>query len=136
MAIGRSKADFFLMKSHFLTALLAGLWFFAICAGVCGQPLEIDVKQVAQHIGEDVIVHGIVTEVARDHDEVFICFDGRYPHQSFKGFIAAGSPIGRDKTLNSLTGKRIGISGKVTSYNGKPEIDIHSLTQIIRLPAS
>ena len=124
------------MKSQCLTVLLAGLCFLAIHAGVCGQPLEIDVKQAAQHIGEDVIVRGTVTEVARDHDEVFICFDGKYPHQSFKGFIAAGSPIGRDKTLNSLTGKRIGISGKVTSYNGKPEIDIHSLTQIIRLPAS
>jgi hypothetical protein len=124
------------MKSQFLTALLAGLCFLPIHAGVCGHPLEIDVKQVAQHIGEVVIVRGTVTEVARDHDEVFICFEGRYPHQSFKGFIAAGSPIGRDKALNSLTGKRIGISGKVTSYNGKPKIDIHSLTQIIRLPAS
>jgi hypothetical protein len=124
------------MKFQSLTAVLAGLCFLSICAGVCGQPLEIDVKQVGQHIGEDVVVRGTVTEVARDHDEVFICFDGRYPHQSFKGFIAAGSPIGRDKTLNSLTGKKVGISGKVTSYNGKPEIVIRSLAQIIRPPAS
>jgi len=75
---------------------------------------------VVQNIGEEVIVRDTVTEVARDNDEVFICFEGRYPNQAFKGFIAAGSPIGRDKSLSSLAGKKIGIFGKITTYNGKP----------------
>lgn len=51
--------------------------------------------------------------------------------RSFKGFIAATSPIGRDKALDALEGKKIGISGKITEYNGKPEIVINSLTQIL-----
>jgi hypothetical protein len=120
-----------MMKFQSLTGFLAGLYFLSICSGVCGKPQEIDVKQVGQYIGEEKIVRGTVTQVARDNDEVFICFDGRYPNQAFKGFIAAGSPIGRDKTLNSLAGKKIGISGKITTYNGKPEIVISSLMQIL-----
>jgi hypothetical protein len=121
-----------MMKFQSLTGFLAALYFLSICSGVRGKPQEIGVKQVGQPIGEEVIVRGTVTQVARDNDEVFICFDGRYPNQTFKGFIAAGSPIGRDKTLNSLAGKKIGISGKITTYNGKPEIVISSLTQTLR----
>ena len=120
------------MKFLSLTGFLSGIYFFTILTGVCGKPREIDVQQVGQHIGEEVIVRGTVTQVARDHDEVFICFGGRYPNQPFKGFIAAGSPIGRDKTLNSLTGKRIGVFGIITAYNGKPEMVISSLAQILR----
>ena len=77
-------------------------------------------------------MRGTVTQVARSNGEVFICFGGRYPNQAFKGFIAAGSAIGRDKTLSFLAGKRVGIFGKITTYNGKPEILISSLTQILR----
>jgi hypothetical protein len=120
------------MKFQLVTGFLAGLYFLSISAGVCGKIEEIDERQVGQHIGQEVIVRGTVTEVARDNDEVFICFGGRYPNQPFKGFIAAGSPIGRDKTLDSLVGKKIAISGKITKYNGKPEIVISSLTQILR----
>jgi hypothetical protein len=61
-----------------------------------------------------VIVRGRVTQVARDRGEVFICFGGKYPNQPFKAFIEASSPLAKDKTLDALAGKQIGISGKIT----------------------
>lgn len=120
------------MKLQFLSGFFAGLYFLSVSLGICGTLLEISVKQVGQHLGEEVIVRGLVTQVVRDHDEVFICFGGKYPNQSFKGFIAAKAPIGGDKSLDALEGKKIGISGKITEYNGKPEIVISSLAQVLR----
>jgi hypothetical protein len=70
------------MKFQLVTGFLAGLYFLSISAGVCGKIEEIDERQVGQHIGQEVIVRGTVTEVAK--------------------------------------------------YNGKPEIVISSLTQILR----
>lgn len=120
------------MKFLSLTGFLVGFYLLAVCPGVCEEPREITVEQVDRHLGEELIVRGTVTEVARSNGEVFICFGGHYPNQAFKGYIAAGSAIGRDETLNFLAGKKIGIFGRITTYNGKAEILIRSLTQILR----
>jgi hypothetical protein len=120
------------VKFLFLTGFLAGFYFLSVCAGGSGEPREITVEQVDHHLGEKIIVRGTVTEVARSNGEVFICFGRRYPNQAFKGFIAAGSAIGKDKSLNFLAGKKVGLFGKIATYNGKPEIEISSLTQILR----
>jgi hypothetical protein len=87
------------MKTRLLAMLLAGFSLLAVSLGICGSFREIDVKQVANHIGQKVIVRGRVTQVARDHGEVFICFGGKYPNQPFKGFIEASSPLMKDKTF-------------------------------------
>jgi hypothetical protein len=57
---------------------------------------------------------------------------GNNPNQPFKGFIEASSQLAKDKTLDALAGKQIGISGKITEYNGKPEIVINSIAQHLR----
>jgi DNA/RNA endonuclease YhcR with UshA esterase domain len=127
----RNRLSVSMIKFLSFSGFLAGCYFLSVTAGLCGKPQEIEVNQVGQHIGEEVIVRGTVTQVARSHHEVFICFGGKYPEQVFKGFIPAGSPIGRNKTLDSLEGKKIGIFGKITTYNGKAEIDISSMTQVL-----
>jgi hypothetical protein len=73
---------------------------------------EINEEQVSQHIGQEVIVRGRVTQVARDHGEVFICFGGKYPNQPFKRFIEASSPLAKDKTLDALAGNKSGFREK------------------------
>ena len=98
------------MKSRPLNILSIGSYLLAVAGGICGMVTEINEEQVSQHIGQEVIVRGRVTQVARDRGEVFICFGGKYPNQPFKGFI----------------------SGKTAEYNGKPEIVISSLAQILR----
>ena len=120
------------MKSRPLSILSIGSYLLAVAGGICGMVTEINEEQVSQHIGQEVIVRGRVTQVARNRGEVFICFGGKYPNRPFKGFIEASSPLAKDKTLDALAGKQIGISGKITEYNGKPEIVISSLAQILR----
>ena len=119
------------MKILSLTGFAVGFFLLSICPGACEKPREITVEQAAHHLGEEIIVRGTVTQIARSHGEVFICFGGQYPNQAFKGFIAAGSTIGRDKTLDTLAGIKIGIYGKITGYQGRPEIVIRSLNQIL-----
>jgi hypothetical protein len=60
----------------------------------------------------------------------FINFGGDYPHQTFAGYIAAGSKIASQKRLTILTGKTISISGTIELYKEKPEIKVVSSDQI------
>jgi hypothetical protein len=99
--------------------------------GCCGPVIEIDEKQVGNYVGQEVVVRGRVTQVAHDKGEVFICFGGQYPNQSFKGFIDASSPLAKDRTLSALAGKKLRIADRITEYNRKPEIVITSRSQIL-----
>lgn len=69
------------MKSRPLNILSIGSYLLAVAGGICGMVTEINEEQVSQHIGQEVIVRGRVTQVARDRGEVFICFGGKYPNQ-------------------------------------------------------
>ena len=61
----------------------------------------------------------------------FIDFGGDYPHQTFTGYVPAGSALaGGDSSLAALEGKRIKITGTIDLYKGKPEIKITSKDQI------
>ena len=100
------------MKSRPLNILSIGSYLLAVAGGICGMVTEINEEQVSQHIGQEVIVRGRVTQVARDRGEVFICFGGKYPNQPFKGFIEASSPLVKDKTLDALAGNKSGFREK------------------------
>ena len=60
----------------------------------------------------------------------FINFGREYPDQTFAGFIAADSKMATEK-LTTLQGKIIGIIGTIELHEGKPEIRVMSMYQIV-----
>jgi DNA/RNA endonuclease YhcR with UshA esterase domain len=85
-----------------------------------------------QHIGQNVAVEGVVTAVSTSKKgNTFINFGGVYPNQTFTGWIPAGASLASDRSIQSLEGKRIKITGLIELYRGKPEIRVLSKSQII-----
>jgi hypothetical protein len=105
------------------------LGFFASARAV--DQREIDFSQAADHVGEYVVVVGVVSDAkVSSKGNAFLNFGGRFPNHVFTGFVPAGNPLATDPWLMSLNGKRIRIEGIVELYRGKPEIKITSRGQI------
>src|SRR5271167_3850415 len=54
----------------------------------------------------------------------FINFGGVYPHQTFTGWIPAGTSLASDPSSQSLQGKKINITRRIEVYRGKPEMRV------------
>ena|ERR1700730_11090980 len=84
-----------------------------------------------RYVGRYVEVCGLVVSVTSSPlGTTFINFGREYPHQTFAGFVAADSKMPTEK-LTTLQGKVIGIVGTIELHEGKPEIKIMSVYQII-----
>jgi len=88
-------------------------------------------SEAAQYVGKNVEVRGLVVAVyASKKGNTFLNFGGKYPNQTFTGYIPAGSELARDRWTVTLQGNVIGITGTVELYQGKPEIKVMSRSQI------
>ena len=96
-----------------------------------GEPIVIKDSEAIMYVGKEVEVRGRVVSVTTSPlGTTFINFGGDYPHQTFAGYIAAGSKIASQKRLTMLTGKTISISGTIELCKEKPEIKVVSSDQI------
>jgi DNA/RNA endonuclease YhcR with UshA esterase domain len=117
------------MRTCPLIAIL-GLLLCAIAARG-DKPIVIKDSEAIQYVGQEVEVRGRVVSVTTSPlGTTFINFGGDYPHQTFAGFIAAGSTIAADLRLTMIQGKIISITGKIELRDGKPEINVASADQI------
>ena len=88
-------------------------------------------SEAAQYVGKNVEVCGLVVAVyTGKKGNTFLNFGGKYPNQTFTGYIPAGSELARDRWTVTLQGNVIGITGTVELYQGKPEIKVMSRSQI------
>jgi RecJ-like exonuclease len=105
----------------------------------CLTPIRADEQAVIKdsdairYVGRYVEVRGVVVSVTTSPlGTAFINFGREYPDQTFAGFVAADSKMPTEK-LTTLQGKVIGIVGTVELHEGKPEIKVMSMYQIIGL---
>lgn len=91
-------------------------------------------REAAAHVGEDATVVGVVVSVRRTKaGNIFLNFGADYPRQTFSGAVLGSSdPALRD--LDSLTGRKLGIRGRIERYKGSVEIVIGRAEQIIEAP--
>jgi hypothetical protein len=86
-------------------------------------------SEAAQYVGKNV--RGLVVAVyTNKKGNTFLNFGGKYPNQTFTGYIPAGSELAGDRWTVTLQGNVIGITGTVELYQGKPEIKVMSRSQI------
>lgn len=91
-------------------------------------------SEAIQYVGRYVEVRGFVVSVTTSPlGTAFINFGREYPNQTFAGFIAADSEMATDQRIGTLQGKTIGIIGTIELREGKPEIKVVSMYQIIGL---
>ena len=91
-------------------------------------------SEAIQYVGRYVEVRGFVVSVTTSPlGTAFINFGREYPNQTFAGFIAADSEMATDQRIATLQGKTIGIIGTIELREGKPEIKVMSMYQIIGL---
>jgi hypothetical protein len=90
-------------------------------------------SEAVRYVGRYVEVRGLVVSVTTSPlGTAFINFERDYPNQTFAGFIAADSRLTADQ-IAQLQGKIIGIVGTIELHEGKPEIKVTSIDQIIGL---
>ncbi len=107
---------------------------------LCLIPIRADEQAVIKdseairYVGRYVEVRGLVVSVTTSPlGTAFINFGREYPNQTFAGFIAADSKMATDQRIATLQGKIIGIIGTIELHEGKPEIKVMSMYQIIGL---
>ena len=105
----------------------------------CLTPIRADEQAVIKdsdairYVGRYVEVRGVVVSVTTSPlGTAFINFGREYPDQTFAGFIAADSKMATGQ-LTKLQGKVIGIIGTIELHEGKPEIKVMSMSQIVGL---
>lgn len=97
--------------------------------------LIIGTAQVADNIGKQVTVTGVVAQVSFRPSIVFLNFDKPYPKNTFTAIIRS-SHTNEFENLSTLKGKAVSVKGKITEFNGKPEIQLTEKAQLKVLKSS
>src|SRR6202022_3603391 len=111
---------------------LTVFFFLSLALHVGAQDLPvIKDSEAAQYVGKNVEVRGLVVAVyTSKKGNTFLNFGGKYPNQTFTGYIPAGSELAGDRWTVTPQGNVIGITGTVELCQGKPEIKVMSRSQI------
>ena len=86
--------------------------------------------EAAKHVGETATVKDKVDGFHQSgKGNMFLNMGGKYPNQAFTAFIPSGSAA-QFSNLQQYEGRVVSVSGKIDLYKGKPEIIVHSPSQI------
>jgi DNA/RNA endonuclease YhcR with UshA esterase domain len=88
-------------------------------------------SEAPTHIGQNVTVEGVVSEVhhAASGRATFIDMGGRYPNNVFTAVIFSENES-KFPRVDSLEGKTIDVTGRIIVYKGRPEIILNDPEQI------
>jgi DNA/RNA endonuclease YhcR with UshA esterase domain len=89
----------------------------------------IGAAQAKAYIGKQVTVTGIVAQVSIRPSLIFLNFEKSYPDNPFTA-IVRNSHTNEFEKLPTLKGKPVSVRGQVKDYNGKPEMELTSKSQL------
>jgi hypothetical protein len=118
------------MKPAGLLVLSAafGLWAFSTMAA----PLTLE--DTARHIGETATVCGVVAsakyEAEAQSQPTLLDLGKAYPNAVFTAVVYGENRAKFGIPETSLRGKRICVTGKISDYEGKPEIVLTDPSQL------
>lgn len=109
---------FFIFRSHLLEL-------------VRPHPGTYPTAEASKEVGRYETIVGQVAEVSMSpRGTVFIDFDADYPDQTFTAVIPARD-VGRFAALDSFRDRKVGVTGRLDLYRGKPEIVVSSPRQLM-----
>jgi hypothetical protein len=102
----------------------------ALLAGEQGEPVApISPSEAIKYTNKNAVVVGKVVEVHRTDKVVNLNFGQKFPKHDFSAVIFARN-FGLFPNLDTLEGKTVEVSGKITEYRGKPQIIITTKSQL------
>jgi len=119
------------MKSRPLNILSIGSYLLAVAGGICGMVTEINEEHKSAYRTGGYRSRKSHAGGTRSRGSLHL-FRWEIPESAIQGIYRSLFPAGKGQNVDALAGKQIGISGKIAEYNGKPEIVISSLAQILR----
>jgi len=116
-----------MMKSAHVASVLAVALFWALPT----RAEAIKPEDAARHVGETVVVQGMVAGVGHSQrsNTTFINFCKPYPDQCFAALIFSRARLLFEDPQH-WAGERILVAGKVNLYRGKPEIILEQPAQV------
>jgi len=90
---------------------------------------RINSSKISGYIGKTCVVKGLVVDVVEREKVAYLNFDKKYPKNSMSGTIFQSS-FDKFGDLSKYKNKTVEITGKVTEFNGKPQIIMNSPNQI------
>jgi len=82
------------------------------------------------YLDQETIIEGKVFEVySNANGNVFLNFGSKYPNNCFTAVIFKNN-LSKFNTIANLEQKTIRLKGKITQYQGKPEIILQDVSQI------
>jgi RecJ-like exonuclease len=86
--------------------------------------------EAAKHIGETASVTDKVDKVSKAKGgNIFLNMGGAHPHEAFTAFISANL-ADKFPDFQKYEGATVTVTGKITSHNDKPQIELNSPDQI------
>jgi DNA/RNA endonuclease YhcR with UshA esterase domain len=114
------------MKTKTLLVLLTTAAALAIA-----QTPVYTAMEAAKHVGEIATITDKVDGVHQSgKGNIFLNMGGKYPNQAFTAWIPSASAA-QFTQPQQYEGKTISVSGKITLYRGKAEIQVTNVSQII-----
>jgi DNA/RNA endonuclease YhcR with UshA esterase domain len=92
-------------------------------------PVNIPAAEAKKHLKADAVVTGTIAEVHLGAGAVHLNFEQPYPNAVFTAVIFANK-TNLFPEVAKLKGKTVEVSGKITEYQGRPEIVLASTNQL------
>ena len=114
------------MKTKMFLAL------FAVCSiSLIAQTSNYTAVEAGKHVGEIATITDKVDGVHQSgRGNIFLNLGGKNPNQMVTAFIPAAS-AGDFSNPQQYDGKMVAVSGKITLSQGKPEILVTNVSQIV-----
>jgi DNA/RNA endonuclease YhcR with UshA esterase domain len=117
-----------MMKTKALLTL-----FGVMCtASIVAQIPTYTAAEAAKHAGEIATVTDKVDSVHQSgKGNIFLIMGSKDPNQAFTAFIPSAG-VSQFSHPEQFEGKTVAVSGKITLHQGKPEIIVENVSQIIQ----
>ena len=96
---------------------------------ITNAPIKIEAAKAKEHIGAQAIVSGSIAEVNVGERIVRLNFEEPYPKTPFTAVIFPAN-TNKFPEIEKLKGKRVEVSGKITSYHERSQIVLTSTNQV------
>lgn len=118
-----------------VVALLTGTLAFKVSGQTNDGPLEILAPAAANYMNQQVVVRDVVVQVALRPTVALLNLNQPYPDSPLTCVIR-GNNTNKFPSLENYLGQRVEISGRITAYQGRPQIILKTTDQIKILNAA
>ncbi|HRE40410.1 MAG TPA: hypothetical protein PLG90_03675 [Ignavibacteria bacterium] len=93
------------------------------------EPIQITTNDASENIGNNVLLKGYIASVTEREKVAYLNFDKKYPNNKFTCVIFSKNFYKFDK-LENYEKKIVEVTGKISVFNGKPQIILEDSEQI------